>query len=283
MHRARALAWFALVLAALGVASRAQGALQDGGADSGAFDPKAALQTSQQAIGNEIGELVLIDRAGRPLPLANRRGRPMLLSLVYTKCPEVCPMSTRYLGKAVQAMTDAFGAESFSVLTVGFDAAVDTPEAMRKFASDQGIDFPNWEFASADPATIANLTSRLGFRFRSTSMGFEHLSELAIIDRSGRVYRKVYGDAFELPQLGDALKVLLGRQAVETPSWHGLATRVRLFCTVYDPASGRYRRDYSFFAGMVISALMVIPFGYWLAREIRRAFGPAGRKTQSTT
>ena len=137
----------------------------------------------------------------------------------------------------------------------------------------------NWEFASADSVTLKELTRDLGFRYRPSGMGFEHISELSIIDPDGKVYRKVYGDVFDLPQLGEPLKILIGSENIRYPIWKTLGARIRLFCTVYDPSTGRYRTDYSFFGGMLISAAMVLPFGYWLYRQIRRAWGPARQST----
>lgn len=248
-------------------------------ADTGDFDRKMAMQISQDAIGRPLGDYTLLDRKGRPLRLASYRGKPLLVSLIYTKCPDACPVTTRYLANAVKILSEALGPDSFSVLSLGFDTASDTPQAMRQFAARLGIDSKNWEFASADSVTVKELTRDLGFRYRPAGMGFEHISELSIIDPDGKVYRKVYGDEFDLPLLGEPLKNLIGRENIRYPIWTSLGARIRLFCTVYDPSTGRYRTDYSFFGGLLISAAMVLPFGYWLYRQIRRAWGSARQST----
>ena len=248
-------------------------------ADSSGFDQKAALQISQDAIGRALGDYTLLDRSGRPLRLADYRGKPLLISMIYTKCGDICPMTTRNLGRAVKILSDALGPDSFSVVSIGFDTASDTPQAMQQFAVQLGIDFRNWEFASVDPATLQELIRDLGFRYRPAPMGFDHISEVSIIDQDGKVYRKVYGDQFDLPLLGEPLKALIGRENVRYPIWRSLGARIRLFCTVYDPNTRRYRTDYSFFGGMLLSAAMVLPFGYWLYREIRRAWGSARPST----
>lgn len=245
-------------------------------ADSAAdFDPQAAMQASREAIGRQIGDYALLDRKGRPLHLSSYRGKPLLVSLIYTKCSETCPMTTRYLNKAVKLMSEALGTGSFAVLSIGFDTASDSPQAMQKFAAREGVDLPNWEFASLDPATVKDLTRDVGFYFRASPAGFDHISQLSIIDQDGRVYRQIYGDQFDLPILGEPLKQLVGNASIRYPAWKGLSERIRLFCTVYDPSTGRYRTDYSFFVGMLISAAMILPFGYWIFREVRRAWGPA--------
>jgi protein SCO1/2 len=47
--------------------------------------------------------------------------------------------------------------------------------------------------------------------------------------------------------------------------------RVKLFCTVYDPNTGRYRFDYSLFVQIAIGALVVLGVFAYLIVEIRRA------------
>jgi protein SCO1/2 len=271
----RRLVFLALAMA---VVTSSQAAVAvDPSATVSAFDEQAALRVSEGAVGGLVGDYPLLDRDGRSIQFSRFHGKPLLVSLIYTKCTQVCPMTTRNLSAAVRALQEAFGADSFNVLSVGFDTDTDTPQAMRSFARRQGVDLPNWEFASTDAPGIARLARTLGFSYRPSPAGFDHISQLTVVDAQGRVYRQVYGDAFELPSLGEPLKLLLGRGQIHYPLWQSLGRRVQLFCTTFDTRTGRYRADYSFFVSMLISAAMVIPFGYWLVRELRRVFGPASR------
>lgn len=264
-----------LVLGAVGFTYAAEGV--DPLSAASGFDEKAAMQISAQAVGGLVGEHFLLDRDGRAMQFSRYLGKPVLVSLIFTKCTQTCPVTTRYLSGAVKAMQEAFGADSFAVLSVGFDTDSDTPQAMRSFAKRQGVDLPNWEFASADAQNAKALARALGFSYRASAAGYDHISQLTIVDSQGRVFRQVYGDDFELPMLGEPLKVLLGRAPSHYPFWQSIGRRIRLFCTTFDPSAGRYRADYSFFTGMLISAAMILPFGYWIVRELRRAWSPAGR------
>ena len=168
-------------------------------------------------------------------------------------------------------MQNALGADSFQVLTVGFNAPWDSPQAMRDFASRQNIKLPHWEFLSADAATMQNFTRDLGFSYAYSVTGFDHISQLTLLDQEGKVYRQIYGDNFELPQMGEPLKKLVGNVQTQYPGWEGLSNRIRLFCTVYDPSTGSYTTDYSFFFGIFISLVMTYYFVKWIVREWRRA------------
>jgi len=235
------------------------------------FDQKSALQKSSSVVGKRVGGYTLLDRNGQPVRLSSYRGKPLLVSFIYTGCSEVCPATTQYLAKAVKYMQSAVGADSFAVVTVGFNAPWDSPQAMREFAARQKINLPNWEFLSADAVTMKNLTRDLGFDYAYSVTGFDHISQLSIIDQEGIIHRQVYGDNFELPQLGEPLKKLVGNVQSQYPGWEGLSNRIRLFCTIYDPKTGEYRTDYSFFVGTFISIFMIYACFAWVVREWRRS------------
>ena len=65
------------------------------------FDEKTALTESQAAIGRRLGDYRFTDSDGRPVRLADLRGKPLVVSFVYTGCFQVCPATTQFLGKAV--------------------------------------------------------------------------------------------------------------------------------------------------------------------------------------
>ena len=235
------------------------------------FDKKSAVQFSQSVVVQQVGDYTLLDRNSRPVKLSSYRGKPLLVSFIYTGCSDVCPVTTQFLAKAVKYMQAALGADSFAVLTIGFNAPWDSPQAMRDFAARQNIKLPNWEFLSADAATMKNLTHDLGFSYAYSVSGFDHISQLTLIDQEGKIYRQVYGDSFDLPTMGEPLKKLVGNVQTQYPGWEGLSNRIRLFCTVYDPKTGTYTTDYSFFVSMVISAVMIYYFAAWIFRAWRNS------------
>lgn len=230
------------------------------------LDPRRAIELSEQAIGRTLGNYRLIDSAGLPVSLRDYRGKPLVISLVYTACSSVCPPTTQHLINAVDEAARALGAQTFNVLTVGFDARNDTPGRLAQFASVQGVKFENWRLASADPATIEALLRDLGFSYISIAGGFDHVTQTTIIDREGRIYRSVYGDDFPLPMFIEPLKdIVYGVSS--SYSIAGIIDRIKFICTVYDPGAGRYRIDYGLAFGSVIAALSLLLFGGILYRE----------------
>lgn len=249
------------------------------GPASGSVSPAAgeieqrAIELSQAALGNQVGPLRFLDQHGQSRSLDEFRGRPVLLSLVYTACVHSCQVTTRHLDRLVRIARNALGAESFAVLTVGFDQPVDTPVQMAGFARRYGISDPHWHFLSSpDVATISTLMDTVGFVYTPSPRGFDHTVQLTLLDREGRVHRQVYGEVFPTPQLVEPLKDLVfNRPPSDTGLFGRLGDRVRLFCTVYDAQGDRYMFDYSLFAGIFIGVLCLGSAILWLLLELRSA------------
>ena len=235
------------------------------------FVEKTALTLSQAVIGQEVGDYTLIDGYGKQVSLKSLRGRPVLISLIYTSCYHICPTVTTNLARVVKIARDALGDDSFSVLTIGFDTPVDTPDRMRVFAAQRNIDISNWHFLSADAATMQGLTNDLGFSYFSSPKGFDHMIQATVLDAEGKVYRQIYGMAPDAPAVVEPIKELLYGKRVDATPIESLVSNIRLFCTVYDPTTGMYRFDYSIFIGFFIGLVLLSGTAWFIIRAWRKS------------
>jgi len=230
------------------------------------FDAEAALRYSQAVIGRTVGDHRFLDRERRNVRFTDLRGQPVVVNLIYTSCYHTCPLIAQNLVRAVMAAQRTLGAEAFRVITIGFDTRADTPERMRAFAKTQGLTLPNWDFLSTDAATIDRLAEDLGFIFFASARGFDHLAQTTVVDAEGRIYHQIYGSEFPPTQLVEPLKDLVYGRMRSLATWEGIVNRVKIYCTVYDPASGRYRFDYRVVVMAVVSSLTLLGIGYIVVR-----------------
>lgn len=229
------------------------------------------LAISQNALGNNVRDTLVVDRQGRRHQLLDLIDRPVVISMVYTACVHSCSVTTRHLGDIVRKARDSLGDDSFSVLTIGFDVAADTPAAMAEYARRYRIEEPDWYFLSlADDAARDRLAEDLGFVYEASPRGFDHTVQATVLDATAQVYRQVYGEVFDTPLLVEPLKdLVLGRPVANERVFAELGRRIRWFCTVYDARSDRYYFDYSMFMGLVIGALVIGAVFAWLGIELR--------------
>jgi protein SCO1/2 len=240
------------------------------GGPAAALDARRALVDSEAAIGRAIGEHELLDRRGRPVRLADYRGKPLLVSFVYSGCFQICPATTRSLAGAVERLSASFGADKFNVVSIGFNQPSDSPAAMRAFAAQLGVGARNWEFLSPSPAAAEALTRTFGFDYVATPAGFDHLLAVSVVDAEGRIRAQVYGEELSADQLGEPLRRLLRDRPVAAGApIADLLERVRILCTVYDPETGTYRTDWALILELAGGATFALAMTWFFVLERR--------------
>jgi len=258
------LRWVPLLAAVLGSVVAGPAVAQSG---SQRLDARIAYDQSQAAIGRTVSSHMLSDLNGAPLALDKLRGRPLVISLIFTSCGTVCPITTDHLRDSIIEARRTLGPESFAVLTFGFDASRDRPAQLTAFANThrlRGVE--NWHLASADADTTEALLEDLGFSWRAAAGGFDHVTQTSILDAEGRIYRQIYGEAFPLPVLMEPLKDLVLGTVTRSVAPADLWDRVFFICTVYNPLTGAYRFDYGIFFGIFFGGLSLILTGIVILR-----------------
>jgi len=262
------LAWFTgNVLASTGVGAspRAPGELA-------AIDEAQAIALAEGAVGRMVPDFEFHDRNGKPLRLSDYRGKPLLVSFIYTGCFEICPAQTRNLYEAVKGLDNMLGENQFNIISIGFNQPFDDPTAMRAFASQHRIKHRNWEFLSPRLSDVEALTRAFGFSWVFTPAGFDHVLGVTVVDAEGRIHSQVLGDVVRADRLGTPLRRLLLYEQPQTVSGaiDHLIERVRILCTVYDATTGEYRYDWKLILQMVSGLLFFLTMFIWLFGEWRR-------------
>jgi protein SCO1/2 len=126
-----------LVLVAGAVALFAIGPSTGGKARSEAlaanFDAAAVLAPATQA-----PALQLRNYLGQPVNIASYRGKAVLVTFLYTSCPDVCPLITSNLRVALNLMGPAKAAK-VQIIAVSVDPRGDTPKAVAAFLARHGM------------------------------------------------------------------------------------------------------------------------------------------------
>jgi len=109
------------------------------------------------------------------------KGKIVLISFIYTNCPDICPLTTARLTQVEDQLGEAVGRDIFFV-SMTVDPERDTPEKLKEFATafDTG---PGWLFLTGKPEDIRAINYKLGDRSRKLS---DHRNEIVLgNDRTG--------------------------------------------------------------------------------------------------
>jgi protein SCO1/2 len=214
------------------------------------------------------------DESGRIVHLGDYfRGKPVILNLVYYRCPMLCSIVTDGLTNSLSELKFDIGNE-FDVLTVSFDPR-DTPvlAAARKGKFVKRYGRPGaaagWHFLTGSEPAIRALTSSVGFYYAYDSKidQYAHDATLIILTPAGRISRYFYGFEYK-PR-----DIRLGLVEASAGRIGTMTDAVLLMCYHYDPATGKYSRVAMNFvrAGGVATMLSLGGFIFLMIRRERRA------------
>jgi protein SCO1/2 len=195
-----------------------------------------------QNLGGRIPlDLPFKDETGRDVRLGDYFGeRPVVLSLVYYRCPMLCTISLNGLARALKVLSFVPGQE-FEVLTVSFDPS-ETPELAAAKKKTYMVQYERaegargWHFLTGDKAAIAALTKAVGFRYAwdEATKQFAHPAGILVISPDGTITRYLFGVEYSPKDLRLAL-VDSAEGRIGNP-----VDQVLLYCYQYDPSTGRY-------------------------------------------
>ena len=187
-------------------------------------------------------DLTFRDEAGRTVPLSTffQSKKPVILALVYYRCPMLCTQILNGLVSSLKAVSFN-AAQDFEVLSVSFDPQ-DTPElaASKKQMYLKRYSRPGtangWHFLTGEKSNIKALTDAAGFHFKYDPQTdqFAHASGVMIVTPDGRLSRYFYGVEYAPRDIRLGL-VEASQNRIGNP-----VDQILLFCYHYDPATGKY-------------------------------------------
>jgi cytochrome oxidase Cu insertion factor (SCO1/SenC/PrrC family)/cytochrome c2 len=103
------------------------------------------------------------------------KGKIVLISFIYTNCPDICPLTTARIAQVEDELGDMVGRDIFFV-SMTVDPERDTPEKLKEFATAFDVG-PGWLFLTGKPEDIRAINYKLGDRGRRLS---EHRNEIVL-------------------------------------------------------------------------------------------------------
>lgn len=223
-------------------------------------------------------DLLFRDETGAKVPLQKyfTGKKPVILALVYYRCPSLCNLT-------MNGMLDVFKASpwvpgtQFDVINVSIDPKEDEKIASaKKRTYIENLGKPGaekgWHFLTGDQASIQALADAVGFKFEyDKAMGeYAHAAAIQVVTPGGVLSRYYFGVRF--PERDLRLSLLEASDGkVGT-----VIERFMLFCYRYDPAFRGYTLVASRImqAGGALMALLMggLLAGFWL-RERKRTAG----------
>jgi len=159
-------------------------------------DGNPALRIPQP--GDEVPDVALVNQNGKTIHFQQFRGKPLLLTFIYTRCPfpDYCPRLSNNFAQILQQLQKdpkAFG--EVQLLSISIDAEHDKPAVLRsygeRYVAHMDPKFAHWQFASGSPEQVRKTADFFGLAYNQKDGQIVHGLLTVLIGKDGKV-AKVY-------------------------------------------------------------------------------------------
>lgn len=145
------------------------------------------------------------------------KGKTVLLSYIYTHCPDICPLTTHNIS-TIKNELDKDGLTDIEYVEISFDPERDTPSILKNYADVRGIKSSNWHFLTGDKKSIFNLLDELNVHALpgdtsvtpkgDTLYYFIHTDRISLIDKQSRLRMNFSGSKANKNEIINSIKQL---------------------------------------------------------------------------
>jgi protein SCO1/2 len=139
----------------------------------------------------------LTSQNGKPISLADLRGKVVAVTFIYTECPDICPLLTQKMVQVQDELGADFG-KKIAFVSISLDPEHDTPEILKDYAEFWGAKPEGWSFLTGSLDAVRDVTRRYGVFFAKKEDGsVEHSQLTTLVDADGQMRVQYLGARFD--------------------------------------------------------------------------------------
>jgi protein SCO1/2 len=149
-------------------------------------------------LGDDVPDFTLVNQSGKTIHLDQFRGKPLLLTFIYTRCPlpDYCPlMSSNFRAVLQQLQKSPAVFEKAQLLSISIDPEFDQPSVLldygKRYVGNVDPDFQHWQFASGSAQHVRKVADFFGLSYNLKEGQIVHRLQTVLIGADGKV-AKVY-------------------------------------------------------------------------------------------
>lgn len=179
-------------------------------------ESEGAVEGLEPTPGVEIPAFTLTNQDGRRIRLDHFRGRAVVLTFIYTRCPlpDYCPLMTGNFESIHRALGDDPALDKTVLLSVSVDPEYDTPAVLRQYGAEHTSGrFDRWQFVTGSAEEVKGMAGFFGLQYATEGDQIIHSLRTALISPDGKLHRLYRGNEWKP---GEVVRDLRGLAAAET-------------------------------------------------------------------
>jgi len=150
----------------------------------------------------------LTNQAGKRFSFKPSSGNFVLVTFVYTTCPDVCPLFSAHFA-AIQRALEEEKRENYLLLTISTDPKRDTPAKMKAYGEAFKANMKYWQFLTGSQKDLVGVWKNFGVNVKDHGNGqIQHTNLTTLIDPKGRRRVDYYGDKWLVKEVLKDIKWL---------------------------------------------------------------------------
>jgi protein SCO1 len=163
--------------------------------------PKTPSEIGRRLVNSSVPNFKLTDQDGKRFSFTEARGKLVLVTFVFTTCPDVCPLLTAKFA-AIQGALDEWHFTDYLLLTITTDPERDTTTVLKNYAARFEANLQHWSFLTGTRVELAKVWRGFHVNVTKTQSGdVYHTTLTSLIDRQGKRRVDYYGDRWQDKQV----------------------------------------------------------------------------------
>ncbi len=171
--------------------------------------PKPTTEMHIPAPGEAVPDFKFVNQDGQNISLQQYRGKALLLTFIYTRCPfpNFCPrVSHEFAEINRELQSDSALSGKTHLLSITFDPTHDTPKVLRAYGfscvrSKQPSLFHHWEFVAPRAADLPAIAKFFAVSYSQDGNVINHSLSTVVIGPDGRIFKWYHGADWQSSEL----------------------------------------------------------------------------------
>jgi protein SCO1/2 len=175
--------------------------------------PPATLPPHELMIGEQVPDVPLVNQDGKTIHLEDYRGKAVLITFIYTRCPmpTACPLISSHFAKVNEELSkDPKAYAASHLISISLDPNYDKPPVLRQYGlaylDDNASAFNHWEFAETTPTDLKVLAQAFGLEYSGEDNQITHSMRTLLIGPDNKIAQTWEGSEWDTANITAAVK-----------------------------------------------------------------------------
>jgi protein SCO1/2 len=174
--------------------------------------PPKKGEAGRIAVDTKAPVFTLMSQDGKPFSTEKTRGKVVLVTFIFTTCPDVCPFLTAKFAQIQRAVAKERPDDLF-LLSITTDPEIDTPQVLKAYAGRYNANLKSWAFLTGSEKDLAAVWRSFGVTVKKRDRGLvQHTGLTTLIDRRGMRRFNYYGDLWQEKDVLHDISTLLAER-----------------------------------------------------------------------